>query len=72
MQVKLMEDNYPSVDLSIDYMLCQLILEWIHNENGSGLAKHDIVTELLASMNCFQCKFMNMGVVEFWSKQASA
>jgi hypothetical protein len=53
-------------------MSCQHVLKQIHNGNDGGLAKQDVMTELLDSMNCCQRKFFNVGIIELWSKQALA
>jgi hypothetical protein len=52
-------------------MSCQHVLKQIHNDNDGGLAKQDIMTEPLDSMNCCQRKFFNVEIIELWSNQAS-
>jgi hypothetical protein len=46
-------------------------LERVHNDNDSGLAKKNVMTEPLDNMHCCQRKLLNMGIVEFWPNQAS-
>jgi len=46
-------------------------LERVHNDNDSGLAKKNVVTEPLDSMNCYQRKLLNVRIVEFWTNQVS-
>jgi hypothetical protein len=62
-----MEDNYPSTNISANYASCQHVLKRIHNGNDGGLAKQDLMTELLDTMNCCQHNFFDMGIVEFRS-----
>jgi hypothetical protein len=47
-------------------------MEWIHDNNDGGLAKQNIVTEPLNSMNYYQRKLFDMRIIEFWSYEASA
>ena len=64
-QVKLLKDNDPSSDISVDDASCQHVLKQIHNENGGRITKKNIMTESLGNMHCCQRQLLNMGVVEF-------
>jgi hypothetical protein len=52
MQVKILEDYNPSIDLSANYPSCQHILERVHNNNNGGLAKQNVMMEPLDNMHC--------------------
>jgi hypothetical protein len=47
-------------------------LKRVHNDNDSGLAKKNVMTEPLDNMHCCQSKLLNVRIVEFQPNQASA
>jgi hypothetical protein len=66
-----MEDDYPFTDFYAYYPSCQHVLKWIYDNNDGGIAKQNIMTEPLNSMDCCQHKFFDMKIIEFRSYEAS-